>query len=284
MQGADEGHQRPGPLRKLEAIEQLLPLVEGTAGAGGQAAADHVTDMQLGQLVAREVEAGKPLGLEIAAQRRRIGGPAHLHADEQVGQFRIGQAIAELGEAALAQQTAEAAQAARLLRDLHGQQRFALFSQFGPFGHEEQPIEIHVGATGHRHQGAALELALLHILLHAGNCQGPGRLQDRAGVFKDVLDGGADLVGVHRHHRIHVLLGQSEGEFPHLTHGHPIGKQPHLVQPHPFAAGQRAGHGIGIDRLHPDHLDQGPEALDVGSDAGDQATTAHGHIDGIRRL
>ena len=54
-----------------------------------------------------------------------------LHPHEDVGQPGIGQAVGELGEAALPQHRTEAAQAAGLLGDLHRQQRFALCSQCG---------------------------------------------------------------------------------------------------------------------------------------------------------
>ena len=66
-----------------------------------------------------------------------------------------GLAITEFRQAVTAKQAAELPKAAGLLRNFHGQHRFALLAQFRPFGHKAQPLEIHVGAAGHRHQGAA---------------------------------------------------------------------------------------------------------------------------------
>ena len=69
--------------------------------------------------------------------------------------------------------------------------------------------------------------------------------------------------------------------FPHLSHGDTIGKQPHLFQFHPLPSLEGATQGIGIHRLHADHLRFRPQPFDVGGDARDQATATHGHIDRI---
>ena len=123
-----------------------------------------------------------------------------------------------------------------------------------------------------------------HVNLHASHRQGAGWLQDRAGVFKNILDRGAYLIGGNGDHAIHHLAGDCKAVLAHLAHGHAIGEQPHLLQPHPPACRQRAGHRIGIHGLNANDLHLGPERLYIGPDAGNQATAAHRHVDHIRWL
>ena len=69
-----------------------------------------------------------------------------------------------------------------------------------------------------------------------------------------------------------------------LPNGHTIGEQTHRLQSHPLAGGQGAGHGIGIAGFHPHNAHLGPEAFDIGGDAGDQAAAADRHINDIGRI
>ena len=64
MQAAHKGHQGAGAFREFEAVEKFLPLVEGFRGAGRQSAAHHVAEVQLGEFVAGEIQAGEPLALQ----------------------------------------------------------------------------------------------------------------------------------------------------------------------------------------------------------------------------
>ena len=183
-----------------------------------------MAQVQLGEFVVGEVEAGEPRPAHVVDQVLFIGRAAGLHPNKNMGHPGIGQAVAEFGEVALAQHATEAPQAAGLLGNFHRQHRLTVFADLRAFGHEAQAIKVHVCAAGHRHQGLAMQSLLRHVALHPRHRQGPGRLQDRAGVFKHVLDGGADGVGIHRHHPIHRLLGQGKGVLPHPAHGHSVGK------------------------------------------------------------
>ena len=119
----------------------------------------------------------------------------------------------------------------------------------------------------------------LHVLLEAGDGQGTGRLQHRAGIGKDVLDGGTDGVGVDRHHAIHVLLAEAEGFPAHLADGDTVGKNSHVFEAHALPGREGATHGIGIHRFHPDDLHLGPEGFHVGRNTADQAAATHRHVD-----
>ena len=148
-----------------------------------------------------------------------------------------GLAIAELGQAVTAQQPAELPQAAGLLGNFHRQHRFALLAQFRPFGHKAQPLEVHVGAAGHGHQGAATG-PIRRICFEASHSESPGRFKDGAGVFKNVFDGGANGIAIDRHHPVHHLLSQAEGFLSHFPHSHAIGEQAHLLEPLALACRQ----------------------------------------------
>ena len=169
-----------------------------------------------------------------------------------------------------------------MLGNLHRQHRFAVFADLGAFGDEAQAIEVHVGAAGHGHQGLPLELPASDVRFHARHRESASRLKDGAGVFKDILDGGADGVVVDGDHRVNDLAGQRKGLHTDFAHRDTVGKEPHLLELHPFPQGERAGHGIRIDRFNTDHFDVGPEALDVGAHAGDQAAATHGDVDRVR--
>ena len=193
--------------------------------------------MQLGQLVVGEVEAGEAGVLHVVDQLLLVGRATGLHPYKNVSNPGIGQPVAELAEAALAQHATEAPQATGLLGDLHRQHRFAVFADLSALGHEAQPVEVHVGAAGNRHQGLAVQALLHHIALHAGYGKGSGRLQDRTGVFEHVLDGCADGVGVDCHHAIHRLLRQFKSELTDAAHRHAIGEKAHLLKLHPLPGG-----------------------------------------------
>jgi hypothetical protein len=114
---------------------------------------------------------------------------------------------------------------AGLLRQRHGQHRLALFADFGALGDEAQAVEVHVGAGGHRHQRLALHAVLLGPGLGAGHRQRAGRFEDGARVLEDVLDRGADGVGIDQHHLVHVLLAQAEGLLADVLHRRAVGEQ-----------------------------------------------------------
>jgi hypothetical protein len=100
-----------------------------------------------------------------------------------------------------------------------------------PFGHEAQAVEVHVGAAGDGHQVSPLIgflLARARVSLGTGHGQRTGRLDDAAGVLEDVLDGGADGVGVHDDDFVHQFFGDAEGFFAHQLDGRAVREQAHV--------------------------------------------------------
>ena len=65
---------------------------------------------------------------------------------------------------------------------------------------------------------------VIDIALHARNGQGPRGLSHTAGVFKYVLDGGANFIHVYHHHVIDVFLGDLERFLTNLSHADAIGE------------------------------------------------------------
>ena len=205
-----------------------------------------------------------------------------LNTDEDVGALPFRHPVTEFRQAAFGQLAAKRAKASRRFRNFHRQHRFTSFAEFGPFRDEAQPVEIHVGATGDGHQGLILEAALRHVLLHPCHGEGSRRFKDGTGVFEDILDGGADGIGVHTHHAIHMALGQGKGFFPHQTHRNPIREQTHLGQFNPLSRSQGLRHGVGIDRFHTNNVDLRPETFHISGHATNQAAAADREVDDIR--
>ncbi len=270
-------HQRPRPLGKLEAVDALV-------GQRLAAPAHHVADMQLGGFVVGHVHHLEMLALQVGQQVapavERIGD---LHADEDLGALRVAIAVVELGNIALAQGQRELAEAARLLVDGHGQHGLALLAQFGALGDMAQPVEVHIGAGHHRHQGLAGECALSDIFLQARHGHGAGRLGDGARVVEHVLHSGADLVGGDGHHLVHQLAQEAEGLLADLGHGHAIGEQAHLGEQHAASRLQgrlQTGRVLGLDG---NQADLGADVLQIGGHAGHQPAPAHWHEQGIQR-
>ncbi len=102
-----------------------------------------------------------------------------------------------------------------------------------------------------------------------------------AGVLVDILDGGADRIGVDPHHLIDQVFGEPEGLLAHALDCRAIGEEAHLGQRHPLATLKRLGHGVGVLGLHANDERLRPQGLDEGGHAGHQSATAHGHEDGI---
>src|SRR6185312_6017962 len=98
-------------------------------------------------------------------------------------------AIIDLGDAALAEGLAEPQKAAGALGNLHRQQGLALGTEIGAFGHVPQAIEVDIGATVDGYQMLAGGSATRNVALDAGDGQRTGRLEDRAGILEDILDG-----------------------------------------------------------------------------------------------
>ncbi len=124
----------------------------------------------------------------------------------------------------------------------------------------------------------------LDVFLDAGSGQRAGRFQNRARIFEHVLDGGADGIVVDHDHVVDIFLAELESILTDLLDGSAVGEQADLFQRDALAGFQRLRHGVGIDCLDADDLDLRSHRLDVGSDAGDQATTTDAAEDGIDRF
>ena len=119
-------------------------------------AAHHVANMQFRHFIVGEIHHRVTALLQFLND----GGPlrlplAELDARKDMGLGVIGIAVVELGNGPPADGAAEFLEAAGPLRDGHRQQHFALFPQFGPFGHMAETVKIHVGPGIDRRQGRA---------------------------------------------------------------------------------------------------------------------------------
>ncbi len=198
-----------------------------------------------------------------------------------MGLVAAAEAVVELGYDAVPEQGTETSERARALGNGDREQRLAGLAELGSFGHEPQPVEVHVGAAQHRHQLRAVQAVLVDPPLEARHAQGSRRLDDAAGVVEHVLDGGADLVVGDRHHVVDHLLGQREGVATYIADRHPVGEDPDLFERYGVPGGQRAGHPVGLDGLDADHLDRGNDGLEVGTDSGYQSTATDRYEHGV---
>ena len=175
------------------------------------AAADHVADVLLGELVVGQVEGREAVAFELAREQRRFGAVDGRDADEDVRHRGIGDAVVELGHRARADQLAEAPEAAALLGNRHREQGLALLADLGALGDEAQAIEVHVGAAGDRDVGLAAPAVRVHVLLDRGDAERAGRLEDAARVLEHVLDRGAGGVGVDDDPFVDQLAREAKG-------------------------------------------------------------------------
>lgn len=112
-----------------------------------------MADVQFGQFVVGQIGDRETL-LGQARQQcaARVVFRVGLHADKDV-RFAAGVvAVVEFGDLALADGFAERLEAAGLLGDGHGDDRFAAFTQFGALGDVAQAVEVDVGTgvDGHK--------------------------------------------------------------------------------------------------------------------------------------
>ncbi len=84
------------------------------------------------------------------------------------------------------------------------------------------------------------------VALDAGDRERAGRLGDRAVVLEDVLDRGADLVGVHQHHLVDVLAREPEGFLADAPHRHAVGEDADALERHALARLERVVHARGV--------------------------------------
>ncbi len=119
--------------------------------------------------------------------------------------------------------------------------------------------------------------------LRPGDRQRARRLEHRSRVFEHVLQRRARCVGVDEHDVVHVLPDEPKGLLAHLFHCDAVGEKPDVGELHAPARGKRARHGVGVLRLHADHLDFGAHTLHVRGDPADQASAADRDEDRVDR-
>ncbi|MCY1375409.1 hypothetical protein D9M69_628220 [compost metagenome] len=134
----------------------------------------HVANMFFGQVVVREVQRLETLALEIGGDPGRLALALRGQSHKNVRRVGVADAVVELGHVARTAGQAtngfqKTFEAAALFGDGHGEQCFPLFTHFGAFGHEAQPVEVHVGAAQDSGVGLALGLVLVDILFDRGN-------------------------------------------------------------------------------------------------------------------
>ncbi|RMW23417.1 hypothetical protein ALO97_05610 [Pseudomonas syringae pv. tagetis] len=275
-QAVEKVEQRARPLRELETQHHLIVDALGMP-------ADHVTDVQFGQFIVGQVQHRKTLAGQAGDQRAaRVVLRMGLHADENVG-FTVGVvAVVEFGDLALADGFAERLEAARLLGDGHGNDRFAAFAQLGALGNVTQAVKVDVGPGVDRHQRLAADAALFDVFLDPGHAQRARRLGDRAGVVVDILDRSANLVGADGDHFIDIMTAHLKGVMADLRHRHAIGKQTDLAQHHALTCGHCGLQAIGIVRFDTNHLDFRAQVFDVSRDTGNQTAATDRHENGVQ--
>ena len=168
-----ELHQRTRPLGKLEAVNQLVECARRFRGV----TTDHMAHVEFGHFIIGQIQRGIAFGLELIDQGSKLGAVSDLDPHKHMGSSRIIKAVVKFGNAAVTQQGQELAVATGLFRQGNGKNGFALFAEFGSFGHKAEAIKVHVRARGHGHQGFTLRVVLSSPGLHAGNGQRTGRLQ-----------------------------------------------------------------------------------------------------------
>ena len=139
-------------------------------------------------------------------------------ADKNVGLGCIANTIVELSHIARAtwqftNQFTKPLEAAALLRNSHRKQCLAFLADLGPLGDESQAIKIHIRPAQDGGIGFAFGLVGGDVLLDGGHRQSACRFYDAAGVHKNILDGRAHRVGIHRHKFIDQATGHAKGFF-----------------------------------------------------------------------
>ena len=178
---------------------------------------------------------------------------------------------------------AETLETATLFRQGDCKKGFSLFAHLRPFGHKSKAVKIDVGAAQNGSVGLTFGFVLGHILFDGGYSQSTRGLHDRAGVYKHILDGGANRIGVDGDVFVDQAARNSERFFAHQLHGGAIRKQTHVVQGDAFLGIHRLNHGVGIVHLHANDFNFGPDGLDVIGHARNEATATNGHKHSVQR-
>ena len=100
--------------------------------------------VEFGHFIIGQIQRGIAFSLELIDQSSQLGSVSDLDPHKHMGSSRIIKSVVKFGNAAIAQQGQELAVAARFFRQGNGKNGFALFAEFGTFGHKAQSIEVHV--------------------------------------------------------------------------------------------------------------------------------------------
>jgi hypothetical protein len=135
--------------------------------------------------------------------------------------------------------------------------------------------------------GAVRAMLPDHIFLDPRHRERTGRLHDRARVFENVLDGGANLVGSDQYDFVDILPGQPKWLLSHAFDGDTVGKLAHAVERDPLAGAQRLIHARRVFGFYADDPDPRRERLRVCGDTGNQSAAPHWNensVDGIAMM
>lgn len=273
-------------------IEHVQALVRHIGDATHQ-----VPNMALGKLVPGEVGDGKVAILWAADRVDAVQEALQLlcplrcrrrqaQAEEHVGARGGSVPIAELGDGMGKDGTDELGERPWLLGNVAGQQHLLARADVSSLGYEAEAVEIHICTTGDGNErpGRVARGVGGDPLLQAGHGQSTSGLDNRPRVLEDVLDGGASLVGGDQDDLIDDLLADAECLLANLLDSGAVCKQADLVEHDPLPLGERPRQGVGIMRLDTNDLDMRGDALDVNTDAGQEAASADAAEDGLKLL
>ena len=174
------------------------------------------------------------------------------------------QPVVELGDDAPADRRAELAERARPLGNGDREQRLARLAELGAFGDEAQAVEVHVRAAQHGD-----EPLVLRTPSRATHVFSPATPSAPAGSMIVRVSSKMSLMAAHTSSFVTrtisstVVLHDRERPLADLAHGDAVGEDADVVEPDAAAGRERLVHRVGLERLDADHLDVGPDRLDV---------------------
>ncbi len=98
-----------------------------------------------------------------------------------------------------------------------------------------QAIEIDVGATIDRNERLPGDVVIGDIFLDCRNTESAGGLNNRAGVFKNVANGSAYLVGIDRDELVYMQLAKPKRLIADAPHRYAVSKNAYVIKNHRLA-------------------------------------------------
>src|SRR3954454_23516477 len=157
-QAVQKFHEGPGPIRKLEAIQELILYLVGTP-------TNEMANVQFRHLIIAEVHRSEAIFVQTLDQHGRLLAIPHRDRDKYVGFLWVGVPVVEFSNAFCPEHGTEFLEAARLLGNCYGHHCFAMLPQFGAFGNMTQAVEIHVGTRSDCNEILCVNLLSLGICL-----------------------------------------------------------------------------------------------------------------------